>query len=185
MKHAHSALNHPTPVSSARERGAALIEAALVLPMLLMILLGTVTASLAYGQQTSLQTSAREASRFGASLPVTSGLDVWLRDVLKVARDAAVGDLAGSVPGQYLCVAYVHPAGSTPNDRTTRLTEINGVLGSVTSGPASICFDDGRPSTERRVQVVARRTSTIQAIVFDVDVDLQATSAARFERSGS
>ncbi|MDX1448736.1 MAG: TadE/TadG family type IV pilus assembly protein [Acidimicrobiia bacterium] len=168
-----------------RERGAALIEAALVLPMLLMMLLGTVTASIAYGQQTSLQTAAREASRYGASLPVTGGMDVWLRDVLSVARNAAAGDLAPNVPGQFLCVAYVYPAGSTVNDRTTRLTQTNGVLGSVTSGPTATCFDDGRPASERRVQVVTSRRSTIQAIAFDIDVTLRSTSAARFERFGS
>lgn len=162
-----------------------MVEAALVLPMILMLLLGTVTASLAYGQRTSLQTAAREASRFGASLPVSSGIDVWLRDVLDVARGAAGGDLAPTVPGQYVCVAYVHPAGSSPNDRTSRLTETNGVVGSVTNGPTATCFDDGRPASERRIQVVTGRTSTIQAIAFAVDVDLQSTSAARFERSGS
>jgi hypothetical protein len=46
-----------------------------------------------------------------------------------------------------------------------------------------MCFDDGRPDDERRVQVVTGRVSTIQAAVFSVDVNLSSPSSARFERT--
>jgi hypothetical protein len=165
------------------ERGAALVEAAFVMMLLLMLLLGTVTAALAYGQYTSLQTAARESTRFGATLPVGTDLNAWLVKVLDVTRAAAVGDLGTGVAGQYICVAYVHPAGTSANDQTKRLVENLGVTGSAQAGLD--CFSDGRPDDERRVQVVARREATIQTVVFAVKVNLEAPAAARFEREGS
>lgn len=162
------------------EKGAALVEAAFVTTLLVMLLLGTVTAALAYGQYTSLQTAAREASRFGASLPVNADLDAWLNDVVDVARAAGNLDLVSSVPGQYICVAYVYPDGASAADQTKRLVENAGVLGAPTAG--STCFNDGRPSDERRVQVITGRTASIQAVLFSVDVNLSSPSASRFER---
>ena len=151
--------------------------------LLLMLLLGTVTSALAYGQYTSLQAAARESTRFGATLPVGADLDTWLNEVLDVTRAAAVGDLGSGVAGQYICVAYVHPAGAGANDQTRRLVENLGVTGSPQAGLN--CFSDGRPNDERRVQVVVRREATIQTVVFAVNVTLEAPAAARFEREGS
>jgi hypothetical protein len=162
------------------DRGAALVEAAFVIMLLVMLLLGTVTSALAYGQYTSIQTAARESSRFGASLPVNGDLDGWLNDVLDVTRAAGILDLGTTVPGQYICVAYVYPDGGSVNDQTKRLVETLGVTGAPTAG--STCFNDGRPSDERRVQVVTGRSATIQAVIFSVDVDLSSMSASRFER---
>jgi hypothetical protein len=139
-----------------------------------------VTSALAYGRSTSLQTAVREASRFGATLPVEGDLDGWLADVLTVARAAAVGDLDAGVEGQRICVAYVYPDGTDVNDRTKRLTESLGVIGTPETGLD--CYADGRPDNERRVQVAVERQSTIQAVFFSVDVTLDAPAAARYER---
>lgn len=157
-----------------RDKGAALVEAAFITPLLLMLLLGTVTAAIAYSQHTSLQTAAREASRFGATLPAPD-VNVWLNQVMGVAKNAAIGDLASDVPGQKICVAYVHPS----TGQTRSLTQTGGVTGGPSS---SVCFDDGRPADEARVQVLAERSTTIQAVLFSRTVTLSTRSAARFER---
>lgn len=162
------------------DSGAALVESALILMLLSALLVGTVTSALAYGRSTSLQTAVREASRFGATLPVEADLDGWLADVLAVARAAAVGDLDAGVEGQRICVAYVYPDGTDVNDRTKRLTESLGVTGTPETGLD--CYADGRPDNERRVQVAVERQSTIQAVFFSVDVTLDAPAAARYER---
>lgn len=155
----------------------------MVTAFLMMILVGTVTAGVAYSQKTSLQTAAREATRFGATLPVNGDMSGWLNRVSDVARGAANGDLGASVPGQRICVAYVYPNGTTADDRSTRLLQQGGVVGPVSHGPTSRCFDDGRPDDERRVQVSVGRAATIQAVVFSTEVDLNSRSSARFERS--
>ena len=160
--------------ASAGERGAVLIEAALISVLLLALLLGTVTAGIAYGRWNSLQGAAREASRFGATLPVPAGgVDVWLSQVRDVGKAAAIGDLDSAVPGQYICVALLGPPG-TPRG----LVEAAG----ATTYNSSECFSDGRPADESRVQVIVRRDTDLQAMFFSVNINLSGRAAARFER---
>lgn len=162
------------------DRGAALVESALILMLVASLFLGATTSSVAYAQSASLQTAAREASRFGATLPVNGDLAGWLDNVLAVARGAAVGDLDAGVAGQHICVAYVYPNGTDVNDRTKRLTESLGVTGTIETGVD--CFADGRPANERRIQILVQRQSTIQAAFFSTDVTLDAQAAVRYER---
>ena len=156
---------------SRSDSGAAMIELALTLVLLVMLLVGTVTSAIALGQQNSIQNAAREGSRFAATLP--GPLDTtWLQTVRDVTRAAALGDLETTVQGQFICVAYVDGS----ND--TRLTDTGGVEALA----ATECFSDGRPAGEPRIQVVAQRDTSIQAIVFTADVTLSAPAAARYER---
>ncbi|MEY2433928.1 MAG: TadE-like protein, partial [Acidimicrobiaceae bacterium] len=69
------------------DRGAALVEFAFVLPVLMMILLGMFTGGLAWNRKLAVTNGVREGSRFGATLSVatstcTSGtagtVDCWL-----------------------------------------------------------------------------------------------------------
>jgi hypothetical protein len=153
------------------DRGAALVETALVLVLLVMLLVGTVTAAVAFGRDNSIQNAAREASRFGATLP--GPVDTtWLQTVRDVARAAASGDLDTSVSGQFICVA--HGDGSAWESLTD--------TGGVEAEPDAQCFADGRPAGEVRVQVVTQRESTIQAVLFNFDATLSADAAARYER---
>ena len=156
------------------------MEFALVVPVLAALLLGTVTAGLAYNRNNSLNNASREAARYGATLPVGSDLTTWLNTVADVARESASGDLDPAVSGQQLCVAYVHPAGTTADDRTTRLIE---VAGSRTVGVGSPCFNDGRPGTERRVQVEMSRTTRLDAVFHSTTLTLTAESVTLFERA--
>lgn len=154
------------------EKGAALVEMALILPLLVMLLLGITTAGIAYGQANALQTAAREGTRFAATYPdVSSNLST----VLNVTKRAAVGALDDTVPGQSICVAFVHPDAGT----TQSLTQTGG--GSPVAG-TSPCFSDGRPGHEQRVQAVVGRDATINAALFSTTVSLESESAARYER---
>lgn len=156
------------------ERGAALIEAALVFILLVALLLGTVTAGIAYGRFNALQAAAREASRFGATLPVTGSINAWLDEVRGVAKAAAVGELGATVPGQYVCVALLGPPG-TPQ----RVEEIGG--GAPVYG-SSECFADGRPAGESRTQVMVRRETELLVAYFSTGITLTGQAATRYER---
>lgn len=158
---------------SSRDRGAALVEMALVLPLLLMLLLGIVSAGLAYNHQLALTHAAREAGRFGATLPVDN-MNTWLATVEARAIADATGSLNAGTPGRYTCVAYVHPNGSSPGPQTARIEN-----GTVTTG--ATCFNDGRPGDERRVQVVVRRFSDLNALLFQTTLTLDAQAVNRFE----
>lgn len=149
-----------------------MIEMAFVMVLLVTLLVGTVTAAVAYGRGNSIQNAAREASRFGATLP-DGGTEDWFASVRDVARAAAIGDLDPGVAGQQICVAFI-----TEDDAATHVRDIGGTLGSVQSGD---CFTDDR-SGEARVQVAVQRDTTLEVVVFSRDITLSASAAARYER---
>jgi hypothetical protein len=172
-----------------RERGAALVEFALILPVLLTLALGIFSAGLAYNRQIALTNAAREASRFGATLTLgaaTGGTtEGWLGDVADAAQQAATGELAAGVEDRMICVAFVHPDGTEPGDVTTRLIRTDD--GDEFSNPAGsdACHPggDGHPSSERRVQVRIQRGTTIEALVYSRDLTLTGSSVTLFEAS--
>ncbi|WP_051423485.1 TadE/TadG family type IV pilus assembly protein [Arthrobacter sp. MA-N2] len=102
--HARSAANR-----HGRERGAAAVEFALVLPLLLSMVLGVIDFGVALSQSVNLQGSARESARQG----VTQG------DVIASANQASglldtsklqvkfVVDTSGGAPGvMVVCMRY-------------------------------------------------------------------------------
>lgn len=186
----------PTTVTSSNrtsEQGTALLEFAVVLPVLLSLLLGIITSGSALNSSNSINNAARESARFGATLPADN-LTFWLNEVADVAIDSATGDLKDGSPGRYICVSYVYPDGTISTviidgepvpvmgaDHTARL-EIN-EAGAKTVTAGQSCYNDGRPNGERRVQVVGRRDADLQFVFFDRTVTLDGQSTARFERA--
>lgn len=161
------------------DSGASLVELAMALPLLMVLILGMVSAGIAYNHNLALSHSAREAARHGATLPVTNfaSMDAWLDEVAARAVDDATGSLDPGTPGLIICVAYVYPNGSLAIDSTRSRTN-NG--GSV-SYASSSCFADGRPPDERRVQVSVTRDTTFNALVFSNIINLDSEGVSRFE----
>ena len=52
-----------------RERGAALVEFTLILPLLLLVVFGGVTTALAYERKSELVYAVRDGARYGATVP--------------------------------------------------------------------------------------------------------------------
>jgi Flp pilus assembly protein TadG len=167
---------------SARERGAAMVEFAIVLPILVTMVLGIFSAGVTYNRKNSLANAAREASRYGATLPVSSfpTINAWLAAVADVAQKNGTGDLDANAPGLRICVGYVHPSGGLTNDMTTTLARTS----SGDSFSSTPCYADARPDgDERRVDVQVERSSTIEALVFTQSVRLVSASTTHFEAS--
>lgn len=168
-----------------REDGAALVEFAIVLPIFLMVILGLVTLGFAFEQKLGMTHSARETARYGATLPITnfssapSPVDAWLDEVAGRSVADAGGSLDPGTPGLSICVAFVHPDGTAANDVTRRRVET--ALGVVYADQD--CFTDGRPSDERRVQVLLERDTEIAALVFTTTISLESEAVARYEAS--
>lgn len=156
------------------ESGAAFLEFAVMLPLLLALLLGVTTSGMAINSTNSINNAARESARFGATLP-NDNLTLWLNEVADLAIDAASGELDDGKPGRYVCVAFVHPAGPT----SARL-EVD-AAGTRTLTADSDCFPDGRPNDERRVQVLLEREAELQFVFFDSTVTLDGQTTAVFE----
>jgi Flp pilus assembly protein TadG len=158
----------------------ALVEFALVFPVLMMLLLGMITGGFAYNQKLAITNGVREGSRYGATLPVTSScqLNCWLGKVADVTQSASEGELNSTVTALNICVAYVYPAGaSASNDVTKSLTRT--ASGDTTSN--GTCFSDGRPDNERRVQVTGSRQGKIEFLVTSMTPTLSSQAVTRFE----
>ncbi|MGH3650575.1 MAG: TadE/TadG family type IV pilus assembly protein [Acidimicrobiia bacterium] len=169
--------------SNGDSRGAALVELAFALPILIMLLVGMVSAGIAYNHQLALTHAAREGGRYGATLPTTnfSTMEEWLAEVAQQTVDDATGTLANGVPGRYVCVAYVHPDGIGALDQTKRHEVIGSGAPIVSNVP---CIStDGRPDNERRVQVVVGRDTDFSAVFFSSTLGLDAEAINRFEAS--
>jgi Flp pilus assembly protein TadG len=92
------------------ERGAAAVEFALVVPILILLLIGMVTTAMTYSDHLSATNAVREGSRYGAAADVSSG--GWansVRDRVKqVYFNAGV-----TVTNAQICVRLVKSDGST------------------------------------------------------------------------
>lgn len=156
------------------DRGAALVEFALILPVFLLLLLGMLTGGIAFDRKLNVTSAARETARYAATLPLSAHggvVDDWLTAVAAVARDTADGALAPGVSGQRVCVAYI-------GGGVSRFREETAGLASFGNGT---CFTDNRPAGELRVQVVAERTSTLEAMIWSRELLLAAEAVARYE----
>ena len=94
------------------ERGTAAVEFALVVPMLLMVLMGTITAGLTYSHHLSINNAARESARFGASLDYSLPASNWASSV----RDRVLqsyADSSSALPSSNVCVRLVSSSGTS------------------------------------------------------------------------
>lgn len=152
------------------DAGASAVEFALLLPVFVLLVFGTISAGLAFSHKIAITQAAREGSRFGATLSTQVGMSQWLSQVQAAAIDAAGNDFTDGSP--YVCVAYVAKAGSAP--ATQSLTQ-GGTL-----DPTQPCFTDGR--TDSHVQVEMRRTADWNLGVTDATITLDSRSVSRYER---
>lgn len=169
-----------TAKAARQERAAALVELAIALPLIVMLVVGMVSAGIAYNHQLGLSHAARDSGRFGATLPISnySDIDEWLDEVATAAVADATGTLGVGLPGHYVCVAFVHPAGTLENDETRRRIDDGG---SVSYADDLTCFDDERPISERRVQVAVRRDTVFSVVFFSTTLTLSSDGVNRFE----
>jgi len=140
------------------DRGAAVVEFALVLPVLMILLLGMVSGGSAWNQSQALSQGARVTARYAATLPLpanTADMPAWLDALIDRSITASEGNMAAGVSGRTVCVAYVDPAGAAPDKTVSRRID---AAGTRTSG-VDTCFDDGQSATDRRIQLVLARSS--------------------------
>jgi Flp pilus assembly pilin Flp len=157
----------------AHERGAVAVEFALVLPILVMLLVGTITSGLSYSQALGITNAVREGSRFGAIADASSG--TWGSDVVTRVRQTQFDDqgLETSVRVELWnggsLVNYFEHFASGPGVTTADLDRFD-----IPPVPAGVCV----------VRVVATRNFTIQApplMPAIVDRKMARGSVARYE----
>lgn len=161
------------------ERGAALVEFALIFPFFMTLVLGMFSGGQAYDRKLQMTHASREGARYGAALaesePFTAP-DTWATTV----RDVVVARSSGDLVDDQVCVALVTGTGvGTATDATFVW---KGLDSGAVSGATAGCYDDGTTDpTERRVQVLSRRPATIQVLFLAFDVQLTARGTSQHE----
>lgn len=158
------------------EKGAALVEFALIVPVFMMLVLGMFSGGMAYNRQLALTNATREGARYGATVPKDQcaptsncGGKTWTQLVQQMTVQRAEGVLDSAA----VCVALVSGAGSAP-------TPVDAAHTTRTDGKA--CYVDNSADNGRRVQVTVTRADKLEALVFTMPLNLHASAAARFEQ---
>lgn len=162
-----------------REQGAAVVEAALTLPLVVMLIFGMFTGGMALSQKNSIENAAREASRLGSTLEIvdtdTTGVKAWLDDVSAAAISASTGELDATDPGQYVCVALVGTSNGTDGRKI--------ISGGAATYDTGACPDMSCPAGRPCVHVKLQRTADFDVILFRQALTLDASSVSIFERN--
>jgi Flp pilus assembly protein TadG len=182
------------------DRGAALVEFALVFPLIMMLLLGMVSAGLAWNEQLQLTHATREAARYGATVPrdqvFSPPSTTWADAVMQVALARGGSDL--DVNGATICVALVQGSGGTlrvvgtpavpgsPSSNYVKAgTRNSGAWSYSNNGTLPCIAGETYPVTDaddgRRVQVTMSRPGNIDAIFYSTTLTLTASASAKAE----
>lgn len=160
-------------VPARAERGAALVEAALVLPMLMMLTLGIWTTARAWNVHNVLDHAAREAARYAATTP----------DSLAVLDPIARGEvLAASIAWSDVSGCSTIIQGGAIVESATAGSGIT-----VVDSPAGYCIPLGGspgqdPTTDDRAQIkLVVQDFRLDFILFSFEVDLTAQAVSRLE----
>jgi Flp pilus assembly protein TadG len=150
------------------DHGAALVEAAVVMPLLLMLTLGIWTTARAWNVHNVLDHAAREAARFGApTADPFSSLGTAEGEILAARIDWSLVDG---------CAATIK--GGSP-DASARAT--GGAT--VQNGSATACIGAVEdPTTDNRMQVTVEIPAyRLDFLFFSFDVALKAQAVSRLE----
>lgn len=144
------------------DRGAVLVEFAIVLPLLFALLLGITTGGQAYATKLGVVGAVREGARFGATLQLGSG-PTAVTDFETNVKNRVVAASVGSLSLAEVCVKLVLPTGATDCGMT----------------------DPSGASAEPGVHLVKVSGSTVAAIQFfflTTSATLNGRLVARYER---
>lgn len=150
------------PGSRRAERGAAVVEFALVVPLLMALLLGIFTGGMAYFQKLTMAEAVRDGARYGAAYLTGTGtgeLAAWEAAVKARVAETSSGVLTSSD----VCAKLVQPTSSS-------------ACGLVDPGGASA------ETTVRLVKVSATKNAKLEFFFFEMNRTITAQFVARYER---
>ena len=165
-------------------RGSAAVEFALIVPILVLLLVGTVSIGITYARSIALTDGVRESARFGATADASAA--TWAQDVISQERGAQVD--AASKPTA-VCVQLWKVTATTPAPAGTVQTVWcdQGTFGS----PSLTTSDASFPAVPSSVAVgscvvrvlAARKYTVSLPPLSSVSGVLKRGAVARYERS--
>ena len=162
------------------ERGAAAVEFALVVPVLLMLLFGTITGGLAFSRSNATTNAVREGSRFGATTDASPTMaTAWANATILRVQDTLFD---GTGDASTVCV-QLWKVGTGPVANTGKCTTTAG--GPALTLPTTETQEPAVPSNANGtcvVRVLAARPFTINIVLARWDEVMVLSSTARYER---
>ena len=156
----------------APERGSALVEFSLILPVVASLLLGLVTGGLAYNKKIAITDAVRGAARYGATLSDSSTFGTSVRDRL-------VQLSAGELTGSDVCVELIRVGSTNTVVRSWYAGAANSSCpGSFGTAPSTPTISSGYCV----VKVWGMKQANLQAVLVNAPLALKAGSVAAFER---
>lgn len=166
--------------------GAAAVEFALIFPIFMILALGIIAAGTAFSRQINVTQAAREASRYGATVDISTlagttqqaHTDAWLA-LVDSAAVAAVGGANNPIGGyDQMCVALVVTDSSGAAVAGSRHLDHGG---SPVAGACTNTATAAIPSTTF-VQVVLLRNVTFAVLFINPTIHVDAVSSTPYER---
>lgn len=151
------------------DRGASLVEFALIAPLLFAILLGTITAGLALSAKNSMTNAVREGGRLGATLEIDAA--TWGTKV----KNRVVALSGGDVDENQICAEI------------RRVGEATTLAKWPTSGPCPAAVESVRPDNAGAaagtclIKVWAKREADLNALFFTRGLSLEAKVVGVYE----
>jgi Flp pilus assembly protein TadG len=138
--------------SRGREDGATAVEFALLFPIFIMVVFGTISFGFGFERWITVTQAAREASRFAATYPMpATGVSTWLTDVTTVAKEAADIDSSTPAADYYVCVRFVNRIGPATTPATTSVSS-----GSLPGATCPTTSASGLPDNAAEVTVLRK-----------------------------
>lgn len=160
---------------SRRESGAVAVEFALVLPILAMLLLGTVTTGVSYSRALSVTNAVREGTRYGATADGT--VASWTGDVLGRVR-ATQFDPSGAQTS--ICVGLWKQG--TGSVKSSCDLASGPALSAPTTSTATPAVPSGVTTGQCVVRVIAARRYSINLVMFGtINRTMTRYAVARYE----
>jgi Flp pilus assembly protein TadG len=177
--HATTRRNHPCRRRD--DLGAAAVEFALVVPVLIMLLLGTLTSGISYSHSVGVTNAVREGSRFGATADASSSVAAaWADNVISRVRDTQFDDPGHS--DTTICV-QLWKVGTGAIADTAKCSTPTGAP--ALTVPATATDEPAVPANATGtcvVRVLAARRFTINIGLYRWDPVGVTSSVARYER---
>ena len=157
------------------DRGATAVEFALLFPLFLVICFGTISGGILFSDKLALTQGAREAARYGATLPFTAGGEAtFLGTVLDSAAAADYGQMGS---GQVTYCAALRTSTATSH-RTKTGTTSSGVATGACPGTNTAANPlPGGP----HVAVTVGKPASLNLLLYSFSPGIGSTAVARFE----
>ncbi len=156
------------------ERGASMVEFALVVPLLLMIVFGAFSGAVAFSNKQDIVYAAREGARYGATVPQS--------------QCTLVANCGGKTWAQLVQAVVVQRSGGEINATEVCVALVSGSPGTVASSPfttkvdGTSCYSDGNGDSGPRVQVSISHGGSLNAVFLTIPLTESSQATAHFEQ---